>query len=225
MIAAKYGWNITSMHSQGDLASQILLEAYQDAHRVSPINDMRFGIDHGLMQTPENLKMMKEMGVIPSIAAKYIFSAGADQLIYMYGPDRVFKMTPVKTLIDMGITVTAESDILAEPYVNPLWQLEKFVTRTDEKGRVWNEAERITREQALFMYTKWAAKYHWDENILGTIEPGKLADLVVLNGDYLTVPESQIAKVPVHMTLVGGKIVYREGDPVPKIRQGGGVLQ
>ena len=217
-LAARYGWNITSMHSQGDQASQMLLDSYADANHNQSIQEMRFGIDHGLMQSPENIQKMREMEVIPSIAAKYLFANTTDRLIYMYGADRVHEMTPVKSLIDLGMKITAESDILQEPYVNPLWNIEKFITRTDEKGRLWNPEERVSRQEALYMYTLWAAHYHWDEEILGSIEVGKLADLAVLNRDFMTVPEDEISKISVSMTVLGGKIVYREGDPIPPLR-------
>ena len=215
-LAAKYGWNITSMHSTGDGASKVLLDSYRDANETQSIQEMRFGIDHGLMQSPENLDTIKELGILPSVGMIFQFREGAvDRLIYMYGADRVFNMTPVKSLINAGVKVVAEADTLQEPYVNPLWQIEKFITRTDEKGRVWNPAERVSRQEALYMYTVWAAYYHWDEEILGSIEVGKLADLAVLNRDFMTVPENEISKIPISLTVLGGKIVYREGDPIP----------
>ena len=68
------------------------------------------------------------------------------------------------------------------------------------------------------MYTLWAAHYHWDEKILGSIEVDKLADLVVLNRDFMTLPENEIAEIPISMTVLGGEIVYREGDPIPPMR-------
>jgi predicted amidohydrolase YtcJ len=82
------------------------------------------------------------------------------------------------------------------------------VTRKDEDGRVWNEGERITRREALYMSTNWAAYYTADEKILGTIEPGKLADLVVIDGDYLTVPEDEIGELQIALTMVDGRIVF-----------------
>ena len=90
----------------------------------------------------------------------------------------------------------------------PLWHIEKFVTRKDENGRVWNEGQKITRKEALYMSTNWAAYYTADEKILGPIEPGKLADLVVIDGDYLTVAEDQIGEMPIALTIVDGRIVF-----------------
>jgi predicted amidohydrolase YtcJ len=218
-IAAKYGWNITSMHSTGDKASEILLEAYRDAHRQNPIGEMRFGIDHGLMQSQQNMDMMAEMGIIPSVGMIFQFRKDTiDRLIYSFGADAVHKMTPVKSLINRGIKVVAESDTLEEPFVNPLWQMGKFMTRTDHRGRVWNEQERVSREDVLYMYTSWAARYHWDEKVLGTIEVGKLADVAILGGDYMAVAPEALETMPVEMTILDGKIVYRKGDAGPSMR-------
>ena len=90
-----------------------------------------------------------------------------------------------------------------------LGTLKNFVRRADiETGRVWNEAETVTREQALRMSTIWAAFYLGDEDTLGSIEPGKLADFVILDGDYMTVPEDKISDLKTLMTVIDGKIFY-----------------
>ena len=83
------------------------------------------------------------------------------------------------------------------------------VTRADvESGRVWNESERVTREQGLKMSTIWAAYYLGDEDTLGSIEPGKLADFVVLDGDYMAVPDDEISDLKTILTVIDGKVVY-----------------
>jgi predicted amidohydrolase YtcJ len=73
---------------------------------------------------------------------------------------------------------------------------------------VWNPAEKVTRQEALWMYTLWAAAYSGEQSKLGSIEPGKLADLVVLGGDYMSWPEEDLANLSVLMTVVGGKVVH-----------------
>lgn len=117
-------------------------------------------------------------------------------------------MTPVQSYIQAGIKPVAESDHGTEPYSRPLWNIERYVARTDAEGRVWGSQEKVSREQALWMYTNWAAYYTGEEKTLGTIEAGKLADLVVLEKDYMTVPENEISDIPVLMTVVRGKVVY-----------------
>jgi predicted amidohydrolase YtcJ len=89
----------------------------------------------------------------------------------------------------------------------PLRVIQQYVTRKDDKGRVFGAKQAVDRRTALLMSTRWAAHFI-DETDVGSIEPGKLADLVVLGGDYLSVQEDAIGKIPVEITLVGGKIVY-----------------
>jgi predicted amidohydrolase YtcJ len=96
--------------------------------------------------------------------------------------------------------------------------VEKFVTRKNEiTGQVWGADERISREQAMWMATNWASYFYGDEKILGTLEAGKLADLVVLGGDYMTVPEEKISDIPLLMTVVGGKVTFER--PGGQLRQ------
>ena len=127
----------------------------------------------------------------------------------LWGKERVAKMLPAKSLIRAGLKPTSEADTGTYPRSYPLWHMEKLVTRKDEKfGVVWGPNERVTRQEALWMRTNWAAAYTGDEQDLGTIEPGKLADLVVLDKDYMTVPEDDISEIEVVMTILNGKVIY-----------------
>ncbi len=83
-----------------------------------------------------------------------------------------------------------------------------LVTRKSDDGRVWNPEQKVTRQEALYMYTSWAARYSGEQDILGSIEVGKLGDLVVLGGDYMTWPEDELDALRVLMTVVGGNVVY-----------------
>ena len=100
---------------------------------------------------------------------------------------------------------------------HPLWQMQKLITRRDESGRVWNKEQGISRQQALMMYTNWAARYTGDEEILGTLEPGKLADLVVLEGDFLEAPAENLSQLKVLLTVLGGRVIYR--DPAADLQE------
>jgi predicted amidohydrolase YtcJ len=144
-----------------------------------------------------------------------VFSGDNENLIHQYGSESLHKMTPIKTLIDSGIKVAGGADTGEEPFGHPLWNMEKMVTRTDENGRMWGGKEAIDRKLALLTYTRWAARYSFDEDQLGSIEPGKLADFVVLGDNFLTMPADVLSDMPVKMTVVGGKVVYdRERDGV-----------
>ena len=209
IIANRYGWNITGVHSQGDLGSQILLEAYADANKENPITGRhyRFGYDHGLIRTRENFELVKELNVMHTLDMKYVFENTPDNLVFLYGPDAVHRMSPVKTAIDMGLKPAMENA--------RLWGIEAAITRKDTKGTVWGPQEAVSRQTALWMVTNWASHYSADEEVLGTIEPGKLADLVVFGGDYMTWPEDDLSDLPILLTIVDGRIVYdHEKDSV-----------
>jgi len=89
--------------------------------------------------------------------------------------------------------------------------LERLITRKEEgRDSVRGPDERVTRQEALWMKTNWAAYYSGEEELLGTIEPGKLADLVVLDKDYLTVPADEISEIKVLMTMIGAKVIFQD---------------
>jgi len=214
ILANRYGWNITSMHTQGDQAASVVLDVFEKANQEKPLQG-RWAFDHSLFRTPENIRRAKELGVIFSVGPKYLFQQNPDGLVYQYGADQVNRLTRVRSMIDAGMKPVMEADIRG-PWSRPLWNMEVLITRNDGKGgRTWGADQKITRQEALWMKTNWAAYYSADEEILGTIEVGKLADLVVLGGDYMTVPEDQISDLSIDLTVVDGKVVYdRDRDGV-----------
>ena len=206
ILANRYGWSVSSLHSSGDMSNTLMLEAFEEAHKERSLVGRHFGIDHGLMLQPEHYEKIKEMDVIPSIYSKAMY--GNDNLVEMYGMDAVFKMQPVKSMIEAGIRPAAEADAFTHQSAAPMFNIKNWVTRIDQKGRQLDPAEKISREEALYLYTLWAAAYSGEQDILGSIEPGKLADLVVFAGDYMTFPEGDLEKLRVLMTIVGGEVVY-----------------
>jgi hypothetical protein len=205
ILANRYGWSVSSLHSSGDLSNTLLLEVFEEAHRERSLVGRHFGIDHGMMLEPRHYEQIKEMDVIPSLYSKALYNN--DNLVHMYGMDALYKMQPVKSLIEAGIRPVAEADARGR-YAAPLYNIQRWITRRDDKGRQLDPNEKASREEALFMYTLWAAAYSGEQDILGSIEPGKLADLVVLGGDYLTFPEEDLDKLRVLMTVVGGEVVH-----------------
>ena len=205
LLANRYGWTITSMHSGGDRSNDLLLEVYREAHQERALNGRHFSIDHGAMFRPRHLAPMKEMDVIPSVYTSPI--SGSQGYVETYGADALHQMMPVKTMINAGIYPAAEADT-RPPRSAPLYQLKNFITRKDADGRVWNPDEKLSRREALHMYGLWAARYTGEEDLLGSIETGKLADLVVLGGDFMTFPEDELDKLRVLMTVVDGKVIY-----------------
>jgi len=211
-ILSRYGWRILGIHTAGDRSVDELLAAYEEANREKSIVGMRHGIDHSLMILPEHIEAAKRLGLV--MGAEENMAESTESISRVYGADEVVKMSPIRTIIDAGIIVgmeglfnTGTDDHGQER--TPLWYIEAFVRRADiETGRVWNEDERVTREQAMRMSTIWAAYYLGDEDTLGSIEPGKLADFVILDGDYMAVPEDQISDLKAILTVIDGRIFY-----------------
>ncbi len=229
-LAAKYGWKISSVHSYGDESTRLLLRAFEEASREGRfLNDGRilsggpWIIDHNRIGTDETIALMKKLNVIPSVQLWWEIGEDSrrqdredanvedqggftplmgDAMVYLYGADRVSEYWSMgRSFIQAGIRPVAESG-------SSLDGLEAYITRKDANGRVWAPQEKVSRREALWMATRWAAYVSGDENKLGSIEEGKLADLVVLGGDYLAVPEEQISDLSVLMTVVGGKVMY-----------------
>ncbi len=211
-ILSRYGWRILGVHTAGDRSVDELIAAYEEANREQSIVHLRHGIDHSLMILPEHIEAAKRLGLV--FGAEENAAENFERYAQIYGADEVVNMSPIRSIIDAGLIVGMEG--LGNTRVDydgnektPLWFIETYVRRADiETGKVWNPAERVTRQQGLQMSTIWAAYYLGDEDTLGSIEPGKLADFVILDGDYMQVPEDQISDLKAIMTVIDGQVVY-----------------
>jgi hypothetical protein len=124
-----------------------------------------------------------------------------------YGADRLNRMFAVRSFLDAGVRVTQTSDYLPGPF-EPMMALQSSVTRTDSNGTVWGPKQRITVEEAIRVGTLHGAYASYEEHLKGSLEPGKLADLVVLGRDPLREDPSTLITIPVERTMVGGKWVW-----------------
>jgi hypothetical protein len=118
-------------------------------------------------------------------------------------------MIPYRSLIDNGLRVVTQLD--SDGRV-PLTALQIAISRKDINGKVWGPQQAISRNEALYTYTRWSSEFVLRENSMGSIEPGKVADFAVLNRDYLTVPEDEIGRIDPVLTVVGGKFIYTDPD-------------
>ncbi|MCL4854870.1 MAG: amidohydrolase, partial [Bryobacteraceae bacterium] len=191
------GWQLTA-HSQGGGAVDALLDAFETLNRERPIAPTRSHVMHASFQSPEAIARMKRLGVLADVQAAWLYLDGP-ALTKVFGNDGMRYFFPLRSYVDAGIIVAGGSDHMigfdknsaVNPY-NPFLGMWTAVTRKMKDGAVLHPEERISREEALKMYTIWAAYLQFDEEKKGSIEPGKLADLVVIDRDYMTCPEDEI---------------------------------
>ena len=200
----RLGWRVFT-HTVGDAAMDIVLAAYEAANAERPLAGRRWGIEHGFMAQPEHFARISALGLGVTVQ-NHLYLAGPVMAKY-WGLKRASWTTPVRAYIDHGIPVASGTDSGVVPYP-PLWTFYHFVTRDTITGGVMGADQKITRQEALRSATVGNAWFTFEENTKGTIEPGRLADMVVLAEDIMTVPEKRIEQMQVLMTMTGGKVVY-----------------
>jgi hypothetical protein len=173
--------------------------------RELPRRDPRFRLEHCTVVNPSLIARIKALGAIPTPFSTYVYYHG--EKMREYGEDRLDWMFAVRSFLDAGIRVTQASDYPPGPF-EPMMALQSSVTRTDIRGTVWGPRQRVTVEEALRVGTVHGAWASYEEDVKGSIAPGKLADLVVLGRDPLRVPPSELIGVPVERTMVGGRWVF-----------------
>ena len=203
----RLGWRVGT-HAVGDAAIDEVLAGYAAANAEHSIVGKRWAIEHGFLPREEHFAQIKALGLVVTVQ-NHLYLAGPS-LVHLWGPKRAAWVTPVRTYLDRGVMVAAGTDASVVPYP-PLWTMYHFITRDTITGGVLGPDQKITRQEALRIATVNNAYLTFEEKTKGSIEPGKLADFVVLAEDILTVPEKQIERMKVLMTVVGGKPVF--GDP------------
>jgi len=195
-----------SAHANGDRAIGMYLDIMEEAQKKYPRDDPRNRIIHCTVVNPELVGRIKRLGMLPTIFGAYPYYHG-DKLIPAFGEKRLEWMFAARSFIDQGIMVSANSDYDASPFP-PLMGIHALVNRTTKAGKPIGQKQKISVMEALKLYTINAAYHSFDENLLGSIEAGKCADMVVLGKDILTVDPEDIIDIPVDMTLVDGKVIY-----------------
>ena len=209
VVANRYGYRVTGVHTFGDKAFLMMLDAYEQAGQESSIQGN--ALDHGIMVSPEVIKRSAEQGMIWSLQPPLFYGSYTMGVSRMYGEEYAHKwVLPVKSLIDAGVKVTYGADTHTDPEREPMFNLETLVTRRTYDGRVFGSGEAIDRSNGLLMMTRWGAEYVIREKELGSIETGKLADLVVLDKNPLdrNVPDEDLSEIKVVATIIGGEVAY-----------------
>ncbi len=192
-----------AVHAIGDRAIEAVLTDLEKALKIQPRKDHRHRVEHASVLNKKLIKHMKKLGVIASVQPHFVVSDFwvADRL----GPKRARWAYPFKTLIQEGVQIAGGSDCPVEP-INPLLGIWAAVSRKSFLE------EQISVYEALRMYTIDAAFASFEEDAKGSIEVGKLADLVVLSHDPRKVPPDKIKDIVVEMTFVEGRMVYENAD-------------
>lgn len=207
-ISNRYDWRV-GVHVVGDRGIDEVLDAFEAADKDKSIKDRRFILIHGSLIRPEQMDRAKTLGVRVDFQNIFMWDKAAT-LERFLGKGVADRAVPTKTMIErIGLdSLGAGTDFPVNP-INPFINMYVMVTRKDPNGTVYGADQAITREQALRLYTSAAARYMFEEDRKGTIEPGKLADLAVLSGDLMSVPDDQIKDLKAEVTLVGGKVVFQ----------------
>jgi predicted amidohydrolase YtcJ len=200
------GMNI-GIHCAGGGAMDVVLNAFEETNKKKPIKGRRFSIIHAYQPTEENFETCRRLGIVVASQPSFLYYLG-DSYHENVGDDRSKWLKPHRAWIDKGIEVASGTDSPVTPYppFPSLWA--SIARKTEVLGTQMGTKQKVTRDEAIRMYTIKGAYYTFEENIKGSIEPGKMADMIVLDRDILTCPEDEIKDTKTLKTILGGKTVY-----------------
>lgn len=196
-----------AIHTAGDAAVDMALDAIEAAMQANPRPDPRHRIEHSLLNTDRALQRQKDLGVIISTQPTLI-TAFAEGILRIWGEERAQKIIPTRTWLDMGIPVALSSDAPSMPWWDPQSTLFASLARVSLTGKLFGPEQAMTMEEAMYAHTMGGAYADFAENEKGSLEPGKMADLTVWHDDPYTAPLEDIRSLTVDLTMVGGKMVY-----------------
>ncbi|HEX7721025.1 MAG TPA: amidohydrolase [Pyrinomonadaceae bacterium] len=201
-------------HAIGDRGNRFILDEYEKALSAVPPNqrkiaEPRWRVEHSQIVNPLDIPRFKKLGIIPSMQASHAIG-DLHFAPARLGMKRLEGAYAWNSFIKSGVVVPGGSDAPVERG-EPMIEFYAAVARKDIRGfsgEGWHPEEAVSRDQALKMLTIWPAYAAFEENVRGTIEVGKLADLTVLSADIMKIPEMEILKAHCLMTVIGGEVVY-----------------
>ncbi|MGB5629616.1 MAG: amidohydrolase, partial [Woeseiaceae bacterium] len=193
------------IHANGDVAIDRVLNAYERVLKNWKGENPRFRIEHCSLVNDSLLKRIKDAGVVPAPFYTYAYYHGNKWLDY--GEDMMESMFAHRSFLDHGIPVAPASDFTPGPY-EPMMAIQSMVTRKDTQGRVWGPSQRISVTEAMQICTMHGAYASFEEDIKGSLTPGKLADMVILEDDPHDVDPDSIVDIKVLRTILGGRTTY-----------------
>jgi predicted amidohydrolase YtcJ len=207
------GWPM-DIHTCGDEAQEVVVGAYADAQRDNPKPWLRHRVHHAYFPTEAALQRMAEAQISAVVSSPFLTNLG-EGFVNSVGPERASRAMPMRTYLAAGVPLAGSSDSYITDF-NPWVGIHAAVNRRTVTGRDLGKAdEAISPEEALRSYTLGGAFVTGREDRQGSITPGKLADLVVLDRDPLTIDPDELDRVTPTATMLGGKWVF---SPTPSPR-------
>ena len=203
-------------HAIGDRANRTILDLYEKAFNTVPpgerkVREPRWRVEHAQVVSPADIPRFAKLGVIPSMQASHAIG-DLHFAPARLGIKRLEGAYAWQSFLQSGSIIAGGSDAPVERG-EPMIEFYAAVARKDQKGfsgEGWHPEQALTREQALKMFTLWAAYAAFEEKVKGSIEAGKLADLTVLSGDIMKIPAPEILQTHCVMTVIGGEIVFQQ---------------
>ncbi len=198
------GWQM-GFHAIGDAAIELVVGYFAEALEASPRNDHRHYLNHFTVRPPpEVMELMAEHDILITQQPNFTYTLEGRYVEYLE-EEHAAHNNPLRSPMDHGVFVALSSDILP---IGPMVGIYAAVTRKGASGAVYAADERLTMEEAIRGYTRNGAYITFEEDLKGTLEPGKLADMIVLSDDLLTIDPERILDVVVEKTIVGGRVVF-----------------
>jgi hypothetical protein len=203
-----------AVHAIGDRANREVLDIYERTFAAHPdMADPRWRIEHAQHLHPDDIRRFGELGVVPAMQGVHATS-DAPWIPKRLGEQRAREGAYMwQELMKSGAIIANGTDAPVED-VNPIVSFHSSVSRRTNTGDIFYPDQRMTREEALRSYTLNNAYAAFEEDVKGSITPGKLADIVVLSKDIMLVPEEEIPTAQVDVTIVGGEVRYRRAESV-----------
>ena len=224
MLARQHGWNVTGVHNMGSEAIRLAMQNVAEAENQDKLYVAKLwrpqGFDHNIDWLPEVLEFynahpeLKEtirfgVTLTTGINQRDAKPLGIENVIEaQYGAEALARMAPLRMLLDNGIPFHIEGTEPEDDEDYPTWYMQLAVTRLSDEGKVVAPEQALDRDAAFLALTRWPARFIGASDYLGSIEPGKLADLVVFSGSIRNVPIERLHELKPVMTLVGGQVAY-----------------
>ncbi len=197
-----------AIHTGGDAATDMALDAIEAAMKANPRSNPRHRIEHSVLNSTKALQREKDLGVVISTQPTLI-TAFADGCIRIWGEERTQRMIPTRTWLNMGVPLALSSDAPSMPWWDPQSTLFASVARISASKKPIGADQAMTIDEALYAHTMGSAYADFAETKKGSLEPGKFADLIVWHDNPYTVAMPDILKLTIDLTMVGGKIVHQ----------------